>query len=41
VRAQLDVGQTAFLATFDFNKDGRIAIADFGQFSVRFFTMLP
>jgi uncharacterized membrane protein YeaQ/YmgE (transglycosylase-associated protein family) len=28
-------------AALDFNNDGRIDIADFGQFSVRFFTTLP
>jgi hypothetical protein len=26
---------------FDFNNDGVIDIADFGQFSIRIFTLLP
>jgi hypothetical protein len=30
-----------FNLALDFNNDGRIDIADFGQFSVRFFTTLP
>jgi hypothetical protein len=34
-------GQTGFNAAFDFNNDGRIDIADFGQFSVRLFVPLP
>ena len=34
-------GQTSLLAAFDFNGEGHIDIADFGQFSLRFFTVLP
>jgi hypothetical protein len=30
-----------YVAAFDFNNDGRIDIADFGQFSIRIFTPLP
>ena len=30
-----------YVAAFDYNGDGRIDIADFGQFSIRFFTILP
>ena len=37
----LSTGQTGFLAAFDFNGDGHVDIADFGQFSVRLFTPLP
>jgi hypothetical protein len=37
----LSTGQTGFLAAFDFDGDGHIDIADFGQFSLRFFTVLP
>jgi hypothetical protein len=37
----LSTGQPGFIAAFDFNGDGHIDIADFGQFSVRFFTVLP
>ena len=37
----LNSGQTGFLAYFDFNNDGHIDIADFGQFSIRLFTPLP
>ena len=28
-------------AALDFDGDGRIDVSDFGQFSVRFFTILP
>jgi hypothetical protein len=37
----LNSGQTGFLSAFDFNNDGVIDIADFGQFSIRIFTALP
>jgi hypothetical protein len=37
----LGTGQLGFIAAFDFNADGHIDIADFGQFSIRFFTVLP
>jgi hypothetical protein len=37
----LSSGQPGFNAAFDFNGDGRIDIADFGQFSARLFTVLP
>jgi hypothetical protein len=37
----LHSGQGGFLAAFDFNNDGVIDIADFGQFSIRLFTVLP
>jgi hypothetical protein len=37
----LSTGQTGFLAAFDFDGDEVIDIADFGQFSIRFFTVLP
>jgi subtilisin family serine protease len=37
----LTSGQTGFLAYFDYNNDGVIDIADFGQISVRMFTTLP
>jgi hypothetical protein len=37
----VSTGQTRFLAAFDFNGDGHNDIADFGQFSLRFFTVLP
>jgi hypothetical protein len=39
--SNLSTGQTGFLAYFDFNGDGHIDIADFGQFSIRIFTLLP
>jgi hypothetical protein len=29
------------IAGFDFNNDGVIVIAEFGQFSIRIFTLLP
>jgi hypothetical protein len=37
----LSAGQVGYIAAFDFNGDGHIDIADFGQFSIRFFTLLP
>ena len=37
----LNSSQTGFLAYFDWNNDGTIDIADFGQFSLRIFTALP
>ena len=30
-----------YIAAFDYNNDGTIDIVDFGQFSLRMFTMLP
>ena len=36
----LHTGQSGFLA-FDYNNDGTIDIADFGQFAIRMFTVLP
>ena len=35
------VGDPAYLGYFDFNGDGHIDSADFGQFSLRMFTTLP
>ena len=37
----LQLGQTGYIAAFDFNGDNRVDIADFGQFSLRYFTNLP
>jgi hypothetical protein len=31
----------SYNAAFDFNGDGVIDVADFGQFSIRMFTVLP
>jgi hypothetical protein len=37
----LAAGQTGFIAAFDYNNDGHVDILDFGQFSIRIFTILP
>ena len=37
----LHTGQPGFLAYFDYNNDGTIDIADFGQFAIPMFTVLP
>jgi hypothetical protein len=31
----------AYLAFFDFNNDGRVDLADLGQFAQRYLTVLP
>ena len=37
----LNSSQTGLLSYFDFNNDSVIYILDFGQFSIRMFTVLP